>query len=91
MTMDATKPQDDQDAGKGAVESDTPDDQQNSNPAGTGIDEEGLPDDPRDREDEIGANEDREPRGERTDQIGCQAGRVQRVPRQAGPCRCVER
>jgi hypothetical protein len=59
MTMDATKPQDDQDAGKGAVESDTPDDQQNSNPAGTGIDKNGMPNNPvATAQDKVGANED---------------------------------
>jgi hypothetical protein len=50
---------DDPDVHKGAVEGDRPDQPQNGNPHGTGLDEQGLPDDPvATAEDEIGANED---------------------------------
>jgi len=58
MTM-ATKQQDDQDAHKGAIEGDRPNDEQQGNPHGDGINDEGLPDDPvAIAEDSIGANED---------------------------------
>jgi hypothetical protein len=50
---------DDPDVHKGAVEGDRPDQAQNGNPHGTGVNEQGLPDDPvATAEDEIGANED---------------------------------
>jgi len=42
----ATKQQDDPDVHKGAVEGDKPGDKQIGNPHGTGVDENGLPDDP---------------------------------------------
>jgi hypothetical protein len=59
MTMEATRPQDDQDAGKGAVEGDKPGDKQSGNPAGTGIDKNGLPNNPvATAQDKVGANED---------------------------------
>jgi hypothetical protein len=60
MTATPNKPQDnDQDAGKGAVESDKPDDKQPGNPAGTGIDKNGLPNNPvATAQDKVGANED---------------------------------
>ena len=59
MTMDATKPQDDQDAHKGAVESEKPGDKQSGNPAGTGIDKNGMPNNPiATAQDKVGANED---------------------------------
>jgi hypothetical protein len=55
----ATKHQDDPDVHKGAVEGDKPGDKQTGNPHGTGVDENGLPDDPvATAEDQIGANED---------------------------------
>ena len=55
----AIKQQDDPDVHKGAIESDTPDEEGLGNPAGDGIDENGLPDDPiATAQDEIGANED---------------------------------
>ena len=47
------------DAGIGAVEGDRPDDLQQGNPHGDGLDSNGLPDDPTAiAEDVIGANED---------------------------------
>ena len=59
MTPMAIKMADDQDIHKGAIEGDRPTDEQIGNPNGTGVDEEGLPDDPvATAEDEIGANED---------------------------------
>ena len=55
----ATKQQDDQDAQKGAIEGDRPSDEQIGNPHGSGVDEEGLPNDPiATAEDALGANED---------------------------------
>ncbi len=55
----ATKQQDDPDVHKGAIEGDRPSDEQVGNPAGSGVDENGLPDDPiATAQDEIGANED---------------------------------
>lgn len=59
MTPMATKMQKDNDIHKGAVEGDRPEDEQQGNPNGTGINSEGLPDDPiATSEDKIGANED---------------------------------
>ena len=59
MTPMATKMQNDNDIHKGAIEGDRPGDEQQGNPNGTGINSEGLPDDPiATSEDEIGANED---------------------------------
>lgn len=59
MTTMATKQQDDQDAQKGAIEGDRPTDTQMGTPHGSGVNEEGLPNDPiATAEDEIGANED---------------------------------
>jgi hypothetical protein len=55
-----TKHQDDQDAHKGAIEGDRPTDKQMGNPNGTGVNEDGLPNDPiATAEDQIGANEDK--------------------------------
>jgi hypothetical protein len=52
--------QDDADVHKGVVESERPNDKGVGNPAGAGIDENGLPDDPvATAQDEIGANEDK--------------------------------
>ena len=49
----------DPDDHKGAIEGDRPDDLQNQNPNGDGVNDEGLPDDPiATAEDRIGANED---------------------------------
>ena len=54
-----TKHQDDQDAHKGAIEGDRPSDKQMGNPHGSGVNEDGLPNDPiATAEDQIGANED---------------------------------
>jgi hypothetical protein len=59
MTTNVKKPQDDQDAGKGATEGDKPSDKQFGNPAGTGIDTNGMPNTPiATAQDQIGANED---------------------------------
>ena len=59
MTMDGTEPQDDQDAHKGAVEGDQPHDEQTGNPAGTGIDKNGMPNNPvATAQDKVGANDD---------------------------------
>jgi hypothetical protein len=55
----ATKQQNDHDLHKGAIEGDTPLDEQHGNPHGNGVDDEGWPDDPvASAEDELGANED---------------------------------
>ena len=59
MTPIPIKMRDDNDIHKGAIEGDRPGDEQQGNPHGTGIDDEGLPDDPiAISEDQIGANED---------------------------------
>jgi hypothetical protein len=53
------KQQDDQDAHKGAIEGDKPADEQIGNPAGPGVDKNGLPNNPvATAQDKIGANED---------------------------------
>ena len=50
---------DDQDMHKGAIEGDRPEDEQQGNPHGDGVDANGLPDDPvAVAEDVIGANVD---------------------------------
>ena len=60
MTPMATKQQDDQDAHKGAIESDKPSDKQPGNPAGSGVDKNGLPNNPvATAQDKVGANEDK--------------------------------
>jgi hypothetical protein len=49
----------DPDIHKGAIEGDRPGDEQQGNPNGTGVDDQGLPDDPvATAEDALGANED---------------------------------
>jgi hypothetical protein len=59
MTEMAKKQQDDPDVHKGAIEGDRPTDEQQSNPHGDGVDENGMPNDPvATAEDKIGANED---------------------------------
>ena len=59
MTPMATKQRDDQDIHKGAIEGDRPTDEQQGNPHGDGLDENGLPDDPvAIAEDKLGAEED---------------------------------
>ena len=56
----ATKLQDDPDAHKGAIDGDRPNDEQQGNPHGDGVDENGLPDDPiAICEDVLGANADK--------------------------------
>ena len=58
MTLTPTSHRD-QDLHKGAIEGDRPGDEQDSNPSGDGIDENGMPDDPvATAQDVIGANED---------------------------------
>ena len=55
----ATKQQDDPDAHKGAIEGDRPTDEQQGNPHGDGVDDNGLPNDPvATAEDKLGAEED---------------------------------
>lgn len=55
----ARKMASDNDIHKGAIEGDRPGDEQQGNPHGEGINDEGLPDDPvATAEDVIGANED---------------------------------
>jgi hypothetical protein len=55
----ATKNQNDPDMHKGAIEGDRPTDEQQGNPNGDGLDENGLPDDPvAIAQDKIGANLD---------------------------------
>jgi hypothetical protein len=59
MNPTATRQQDDPDIHKGAIEGDTPSDEQIGNPHGDGLNDEGLPDDPIGiAEDVEGANED---------------------------------
>jgi len=59
MTPMAKKQQDDPDVHKGAIEGDRPNDEQQFNPNGEGVDENGMPNDPvAIAEDAIGANED---------------------------------
>jgi hypothetical protein len=56
----AIKQQDDPDIHKGALEGDRPEDEQQGNPHGDGVDEDGLPDDPiASAEDAEGANADK--------------------------------
>ena len=56
----AIKQINDQDARKGAIEGDRPADEQQGNPHGYGIDENGWPNDPvATAQDQIGANEDK--------------------------------
>jgi hypothetical protein len=55
----AKKQRHDPDIHKGAIEGDRPGDEQQGNPHGDGVDDQGLPDDPvATAEDELGANED---------------------------------
>jgi hypothetical protein len=59
VTQIAATPQKDPDIHKGAIEGDRPGDEQMGNPHGTGVNDEGLPDDPvATAEDALGANED---------------------------------
>jgi hypothetical protein len=55
-----TPTRNDPDSKKGAIEGDRPSDEQQGNPHGDGINQDGLPDDPiATAEDAIGANEDK--------------------------------
>jgi hypothetical protein len=59
MAAMARKQNDDPEGQKGAIEGDRPGDEQQGNPHGDGVNDEGLPDDPiATAEDEIGANVD---------------------------------
>ena len=59
MMPTAKKQMDDPDIHKGAIEGDRPLDEQNANPNGDGVDENGLPNDPvATAQDKIGANLD---------------------------------
>jgi len=59
MTPMPARQQDDPDVHKGAIEGDRPTDEQQSNPNGDGVNDEGLPDDPvAQAEDVEGANSD---------------------------------
>jgi hypothetical protein len=59
VTLSAATQQKDPDIHKGAIEGDRPGDEQMGNPHGTGVNDEGLPDDPvATAEDALGANED---------------------------------
>jgi hypothetical protein len=60
MTPMANKQQDDQDVHKGAVEGDKTTDEQQGNRNGTGVNDQGMPDDPvASAEDREGANADK--------------------------------
>jgi len=60
MTPMAIKQQDDPDVHKGAIEGDRPTDEQQFNPNGDGVNDEGLPDDPvATAQDAEGANMDK--------------------------------
>ena len=59
VTPMAVKQQNDPDVHKGAIEGDRPTDEQQGNPHGPGVNEDGLPNDPvATAEDRIGAEED---------------------------------
>ena len=59
MTPTDTKQLNDPDIHKGAIEGDRPSDEQNVEPRGTGVDKNGLPNDPKaTAEDKNGANAD---------------------------------
>ena len=59
MTTTSLPPHADPDIHKGAIEGDKPTDEQQGNPNGDGLDDDGLPNDPvAMAEDAIGANED---------------------------------
>ena len=60
MTAMASRQQDDPDVHKGVLEGDRPNDEQQSNPHGDGVNDDGLPDDPvATAEDAEGANADK--------------------------------
>jgi hypothetical protein len=60
MSATSNTQQNDPDIHKGAIEGDRPSDEQNVNRRGTGVDKNGLPNDPKaTAEDEAGANADK--------------------------------
>jgi hypothetical protein len=60
MLPTANPQMDDQDIHKGAIEGDRPNDEQNVNDRGTGVDQKGVPNNPKaTAEDREGANQDR--------------------------------
>lgn len=60
MTTTSLPPHADPDIHKGAIEGDRPTDEQQGNPHGDGLNDDGLPNDPvATAEDRIGANEDK--------------------------------
>ena len=60
MTTTSNKQMDDPDGHKGAIEGDRPSDEQNVDGRGTGVDKNGLPNDPKaTAEDAHGANADK--------------------------------
>ncbi|OFW17504.1 MAG: hypothetical protein A3F69_00945 [Acidobacteria bacterium RIFCSPLOWO2_12_FULL_66_10] len=60
MTTTSLPPHQDPDIHKGAIEGDRPTDEQQGNPSGDGLNDEGLPNDPvATAQDAIGANEDK--------------------------------
>jgi hypothetical protein len=59
VTTDSLPPHADPDSHKGALEGDRPTDEQQGNPHGDGVNDEGLPDDPvATAQDALGADED---------------------------------
>ena len=59
MTTTGLPPHEDPDIHKGAIQGDRPTDEQQGNPSGEGIDQNGMPNDPvATAQDRIGANED---------------------------------
>jgi hypothetical protein len=60
VTSTNLPPHADPDSHKGAIEGDKPADEQQGNPAGKGVDKNGMPNDPvKTAQDRIGANEDK--------------------------------
>ena len=60
MTTTSLPPHADPDVHKGAIEGNTPTDEQQGNPNGDGVNDDGLPNDPvATAQDAIGANEDK--------------------------------
>ena len=60
MTITSLPPHQDPDVHKGAIEGDRPTDEQQGNPHGDGLNDDGLPNDPvATAQDALGANEDK--------------------------------
>lgn len=60
MPTSSLPPHADPDSHKGAIEGDRPNDEQQGNPSGKGVDKNGMPNDPvATAQDAIGANEDK--------------------------------